>query len=159
MANEQYEAPIPAALDSRLRLLDKFVGTWHLHHRAFDRGEEWEGQDTYEWMDGGHFLAYHHEEFGRDIKGTMIVGFEQRWREETPSADLIGHWFESTTGNHFVYIWEPGEDSFTFWLEVKGSDAAFRGTFSDDRNTVTGAWCWPGGGYELTMTRSTGEQG
>jgi hypothetical protein len=25
--------------------------------------------------------------------------------------------------------------------------------FSDDRNTFTGRWEWPGGGFEATMTR------
>ena len=24
---------------------------------------------------------------------------------------------------------------------------------ADDRNTITGRWKWPGGGYEATMTR------
>lgn len=140
MANEQYDEPIAAELDPRLRLLDKFVGTWDLHHRAFDNDEEWAGKDTYAWLDGSHFLAYHHEEFGRDIKGTMIIGFEQRWGAEVPSDDLIGHWFESSTGNHFVYIWEVHEGSFISWFEEKDGDTAFRGTFSADRNTVTGTW-------------------
>jgi hypothetical protein len=29
----------------------------------------------------------------------------------------------------------------------------FSGTFNDDLNTITGAWRWHGGGYELTMTK------
>jgi hypothetical protein len=56
---------------------------------------------------------------------------------------MIGHWFESSSGNHFVYIWELTDDVLTFWLEKKGSDAAFRGRFSDDGNTITGSWKWP----------------
>jgi hypothetical protein len=34
-----------------------------------------------------------------------------------------------------------------------GSPASFMGKFTDDRDTITGLWEWPGGGYEATMTR------
>src|SRR5262245_8597629 len=150
--------PVTSHPDPRLRSLDKMVGTWSLTHRAFETGEEWHGQDTFEWMDGGFFLAFSHEEFGTNVKGVMLIGYERRWGQDSPSNELIGHWFEGSTGNHFDYIWEVGDDTITFWLESKDSPSAFRGTFSDDRNTITGAWTWPGGGYELTMTRVLREQ-
>jgi hypothetical protein len=143
----------PAEPDPRLRALDKLVGTWRLEHRALDTGEAWFGQDRFAWLDGGFFLSGHHEEFGKNIKGQMLVGYEHRWGEDKPSDALIGHWFESSSGFHFVYIWEVTEDSLTWWFEEQGSEAAFRGTFSPGGNTITGAWRWPGGGYELTMTR------
>jgi hypothetical protein len=145
--------PSPPRPDPRLRRLEKLLGTWSLTHRALDTGEEWGGQDTFEWMDGGFFLAFHHEEYGRSIKGVMLIGYERKWGADAPSDELIGHWFESTTGNHFEYVWEVGDDTLTFWFGQRGSDRAFRGTFRDDGNTITGAWRWPGGGYELTMTR------
>ena len=124
--------PAPAQPDARLRALDKLLGTWSLTHRAFDSGEEWRGQDRFEWLDGGFFLAFYHEEFGRPIKGVMLIGYERRWGADQPSNELLGHWFESSTGNHFVYIWDVSEDKVTFWLEQKGSDSAFHGTFSPD---------------------------
>jgi hypothetical protein len=156
--SDDHMPPSPSKPDSRLRALDKLLGTWSLKHRAFDTGEEWQGQDRFEWMEGGFFLALYHEEFGRNIRGVMLIGYEQKWGEDMPSNELIGHWFESSTGNHFVYIWEVSDDTLTFWLEEKGSDLAFHGTFSDDGNTITGAWKWPGGGYELTMTRLPSEK-
>ena len=157
-SSEDHPTPAPPRPDPRLRALDRLLGTWDLRHRAFDTGEEWRGQDRYEWMEGGFFLAYRHEEFDRNINGIMLIGYEQRWGADQPSSDLIGHWFESTSGSHFVYVWEVGVDTLTFWLERKGSDSAFHGRFSADGNTITGAWKWPGGGYELTMTRLPSEQ-
>jgi hypothetical protein len=150
---DAHPPPSSAQPDPRLRALDKVLGTWSLKHKAFDTGEEWGGQDRFEWLDGGFFLAFYHEEFGRNIKGVMLIGYERRWGEDQPSPELIGHWFETSTGHHFVYIWEVRDDRLTFWLERKGSDSAFQGRFSEDGNTIRGAWQWPGGGYELTMTR------
>ena len=120
--NKESEAALP---DPRLQSLDKLVGTWNLKHRYLNTGEEWSGQDTFEWMDGGFFLAFHHEEFGKNIKGLMIIGYEKKWGADTPSEDIIGHWFESSTGNHFTYIWEVDDKTVMFWLESKDSGMAF----------------------------------
>jgi hypothetical protein len=139
--------------DPRLLTLNKLVGSWKLKHKDLNTGEEWEGQDTFEWLEGDFFLAMHHEEFGKNIKGMMLIGYEKQWGEEKPRKDLMGHWFETTTGNHFIYIWEVTNNAMTFWLESRDSGMAFSGVFSDDFNTVTGAWKWPGGGYMLTMTK------
>lgn len=138
----------------RLQRLDKLIGTWSLKHRDLETGEEWQGFDKFEWMDGGFFMAFHHEEFGRNIKGTMIIGYERGWGETEPSKELIGHWFESSTGNHFVYTWEIDDKNVVFWLGDRDSDLAFKGSFSEDLTTVTGIWKWPGGGYHLTMTKN-----
>ena len=40
------------------------------------------------------------------------------------------------------------------WFGEKGSPAYYRGSFSDDGDTLTGAWVYPGGGgYSTTTTR------
>ena len=84
----------------------------------------------------------------------MVIGYEKKWGEDAPSEDIIGHWFESSTGNHFTYIWEVDNKSVTFWLESKDSGMAFKGMFGDDHKTISGTWKWPGGGYELIMTKA-----
>jgi len=149
---EKFPEP-PSAPDPRLKVLDRIVGTWNLKHRDLNTGEEWEGQDIYQWMDGGYFLSEHHEEYGKNIKGMMVIGYEQRFGQEKPSDDIIGHWFESSTGAHYVYYWDVTETTVTCEFEEKGSEAAFRGTFSEDGRTITGAWRWPGGGYEITKAK------
>jgi len=139
--------------NERLRMLDRLVGAWDLHHRDSSTGEQWKGHDVFDWLPGGHFLAMHHEELGRGIEGLMVIGYPKGWEQKAPSDQLIGAWFESSTGNQFDYVWEVGERSVKFRLLPESANAAFEGEFSDDHNTIKGAWRWPGGGYELTMTR------
>ena len=52
-------------------------------------------------------------------------------------------------------FYELKENTFMIWGGEKGSPAFFKGTFSPDGNTCTGAWVFPGGGYSTTMTRVT----
>ena len=140
--------------DPRLRALDALVGEWDLHHRDLNTGETWVGHDRFAWMDGGFFLTFEHEEFGKNIKGTMIIGFERRWGEEQLSEAMIGHWFESSTGNHFVYFWEVDAQTVRFSFEEPNSPVRFLGRFNQDHSQIEGEWHLPdGGGYALTMTR------
>ena len=140
--------------DPRLRALDALVGEWDLHHRDLTTGETWEGHDRAAWMDGGFFLKFEHEEFGKNIKGTMIIGFEQRWGEDAPSEQIIGHWFESSSGFHFVYFWEVDEQNVCFSFEKSATPIRFLGHFNADKSQIRGEWHLPdGGGYALTMTR------
>jgi hypothetical protein len=51
-------------------------------------------------------------------------------------------------------MYELEGDTLTIWAGEKGSPAYYKGTFSDDGDTVVGDWVYPGsGGYESTMTR------
>ena len=70
------------------------------------------------------------------------------WGESSPSAD------EPVKEEHNNSDVE--ENTFMIWGGEKGSPAFFKGTFSPDGNTCTGAWVFPGGGYSTTMTRVTG---
>jgi len=142
------------APDIRLRSLNPLIGEWQLHHRDLNTGETWDGRDQFMWMDGGFFLMFHHEEFDRNIKGTMIIGFERRWAAEQFSDMMIGHWFESSTGNHFVYFWEVDDQTVRFSFEERNSPYRFLGHFNNDRSRIDGEWHLPdGGAYALTMTR------
>jgi hypothetical protein len=141
------------APDPRFRALDVLVGEWDLQHRDLNTGETWRGHDRFAWMDGGGFLAFEHEEFGKTINGTMIIGFERRWGEDQ-SNEIIGHWFESSTGNHFVYFWKVDEQTVRFSFEEPNSPYRFLGRFNEERSQIADAWHLPdGGAYALTMTR------
>jgi hypothetical protein len=141
-----------ASPDPRLRQLDKLCGTWELTHKDLNTGEQWSGRDTFEWLDGGYFMAMHHEEFDR-VKGMMIIGYETQWGQDKPTEDPMGHWFETSSGHHYTYIWDVNDKNMTFWLERKHGDAAFKGVFNNDHTEVKGTWNWSGGGYELTMKK------
>ena len=146
--------PTQPAPDPRLRAFDALIGEWDLHHRDLKTGETWRGRDKFAWMEGGYFLMFHHEEFGRDIKGMMIIGFEQRWPAMQFSDAILGHWFEGSTGNHFVYFWEVDEQTVRFSFEEQDSPYRFLGQFNQDRSQIEGEWHLPDGSvYALTMTR------
>jgi hypothetical protein len=49
--------------------------------------------------------------------------------------------------------YEVDDDTLTIWGGEKGSPAYYKGMWSDDGNTNAGAWVYPDGGYESTMTR------
>jgi uncharacterized protein YndB with AHSA1/START domain len=140
-----HDGPLPPS--DALRRLDVLVGTWEL-------SGETQGQVRYEWMDGGYFLLQHVnlEYNGHQNKGMEVIGHERPFNVNTPSEDIKSR-FYSSTGETLDYVYELEGDTLTIWGGAKGSPAYYRGTFSADRNTLTGAWAWPGGGYTSNMTR------
>jgi uncharacterized protein YndB with AHSA1/START domain len=51
------------------------------------------------------------------------------------------------------YTYELKGDTLTIWFGERGSPAYYEGTLSEDGSTLTGAWHYPGGGYEAISTR------
>lgn len=141
------------ASNSALRQLDKLVGTWKLQGRNFGDGGAISGQMTFEWMEGGCFLMQHVDidHAGHRVKGIEIIGYGRSW-DGTTSPDCSSYFF-STDGELFTYIYDVDDDALTIWGGERGSPARYKGTFSTDHNTITGAWEWPGGGYEAVSTR------
>lgn len=137
--NPQAQAPVP---QPDLQRLDRLVGTWNVSGGA-------KGQVTYEWMDGGFFLLQHVTL--NDAKGLEIIGHLQPFGE-APSADIHSRYYDQL-GYTFDYVYELDGDTLTIWGGTKGSPAYYKGTFSDDGNTLTGAWVYPDGGYESVSTR------
>lgn len=139
--------PQPHQPNPDLKSLDRLVGTWNVS------GPDVDGHTTFEWMAGGFFLIQHFDlvHGGRKVKGLEIIGHLQTFGE-TPSPDIKSRIYD-TMGNTFDYVYEIEGDTLTIWGGQKGSPAYYRGTFSQDDHTNSGAWVYPGGGYESTMTR------
>jgi hypothetical protein len=141
---DQAERPEPTAA---LRALDRLVGTWQVTGGA-------EGTVRYEWMEGGYFLLQHVElsQYGQKVKGLEVIGNLHPFGEPV-GADVVSRYYD-TTGNTFDYVYELDGDTLSIWAGAKGSPAYYRGTFSADGRSVTGAWTYPGGGgYASDMTR------
>jgi hypothetical protein len=137
----------PASPSDAVKSLDRLVGTWQVSGGV-------NGQVIYEWMEGNFFLMQH-VDFVRDdhtIKGIEIIGQERSFDAQEPGEDIKSR-FYSSDGQTLDYVYELAGDSLTIWGGGKGSPAYFKGDFSSDGNTLTGAWVWPGGGYDSTMTR------
>ncbi len=88
---------------------------------------------------------------GQRIKGIEIIGHERPFGAE-PSEEIKSR-FYSNMGDTLDYVYELEGDTFTVWGGEKGSPAYARGAFSEDGNTGSGQWVYPGGGYRFTMTR------
>ncbi|CAG0974543.1 hypothetical protein ANRL3_01722 [Anaerolineae bacterium] len=109
-----------------------------------------QGTVTYEWMEGGFFLIQH--VVVNENKGIEIIGRERGFGATEPSQDIKSRYYGSD-GSTFDYVYELDGDTLTIWGGEKGSPAYYRGTFSDDGNTLVGGWVWLGGGYDSTATR------
>jgi hypothetical protein len=133
-----------------LKALEVMVGVWDLKGRDFTTNEEVRGQSTFEWLDGGFFLVhrFNFDYAGRPFTGVEYIGYDEK------SGHLRTHVFGNQNAEPLEYTWEVDEHSFTNWFGNAGADNRYKGTFSEDRNTLIGQWEWPGGGYEATMIRS-----
>lgn len=143
---DQHQPPQPYP---GLASLNKLVGTWKVS------GPDIKGKVTFEWMEGGFFLIQHVDfvHGGHKIKGMEIIGYDRPFGATEPSADIKSHWFDGE-GNTFDYTYEVDDDKLMIWGGEKGSPAYYEGKWSEDGNTNSGAWHYPGGGgYESSMTR------
>ena len=141
----EYELPKP---NSDLKGLKKLVGTWKQSGGV-------NGEISYEWMEGGFFLMQRVdlEQYGQQIKGVEIIGHLQPFGE-APSNEIRSRFYSSLDGMTLDYVYEVEGDTLTIWGGEKGSPAYFKGQFSEDGNTLSGNWVYPGGGgYEAISTR------
>ena len=144
-SQDQQQPPQP---NPDLKSLDRLVGTWNVS------GPDIHGQVRFEWMEGGFFLLQHVDfvHGGNHIKGLEIIGHLQPFGAES-SAEIWSRYYD-TMGSTFDYVYELEGDTLTIWGGEKGSPAYYKGTFSNDGNTNSGGWVYPGGGgYKSTMTK------
>jgi len=146
------QAPQP---NPALRTLEVMAGTWELEGRDFQTGGEIRGRLALEWMEGSFYLVQHVDidYGGRRVTGVEYVGYDDG------NQNLRSYFFSNEGPGPFggvaiEYVWEIGDDTVTIWGGDVGSPANFKGTFSEDRNRISGRWEWPGGGYEATLTRT-----
>ena len=148
-AQAQYQAAVP---NPDLRSLDRLVGTWKVSDPSGMAGAE--GQVTYEWVEGGFFLRQNFDLVHGDQrnKGIEMIGHFQSFGEE-PSEDIKTRVYSFLDGMTLAYVYELVDDTLIIWAGEKGSPAYYKGRFSKDGNTLTGAWVYPGGGYQSQMIR------
>lgn len=140
----------PPPPGSRVRALDRLVGTWKVTGGA-------EGTITYEWLEGGYFLVQRValEQYGEQITGVEMIGHLRPFGEQ-PSEHVHSRFFDNT-GNTLDYVYEIDGDTLHIWAGEKGSPARFTGTFADGDRVMAGSWVYPGGGgYQSRMTRVAG---
>lgn len=137
-----------------LERFERLIGTWTVSGHEDGPEGEIHGEVRYAWYPGGHYLVQHVDlvHVGHVVQGIEYIGYGRDFMGQTPehcTSDLF-----DADGNHFNYVWELEGDTLTIWGGEIGSPAYYRGTFSADGQTLTGAWVWPGGGYSSTSTRT-----
>ena len=131
-----------------LKSLDRLIGTWK-------QSGEVDGEITYEWAEGGFFLMQRVDlvQYGNKIKGIEFIGHEFPFGSE-PSKDIKSRFYSYLDGMTLDYVYEIEGNTLTIWGGERGSPAYYKGQFSEDGNTLTGRWVYPGGGgYEATSIR------
>ena len=139
----------PSTPNPDLESLDRLIGTWKQSGGI-------EGEITSEWTECGFFLTQlvDLESDGRKIEGMEVIGHLQLFGEE-PSKDIKSRFYSFLDGMILDYVYEGDGDTRTIWGGAKGSPAYYKGTLSDDGDTLAGGWVYPGGGrYEATTTRA-----
>ncbi|WP_338776360.1 hypothetical protein [Metabacillus sp. FJAT-52054] len=131
-----------------LKSLEKLVGAWNIS------GSSISGHVVYSWMEGGYFLVQHFDlvHNGRVIKGMEVIGYTKEFGEETPGKHIKSRMFDNY-GNSFEYTYEVNQETLIIWGDEKGSPAYYKGKWSDNGNSNSGQWVYPGGGYESVMSR------
>ena len=126
-----------------LHTLDRLVGTW-----AVD-GPGSSGTIRYSWFEGDAFLVQTVDLVATDgelTRGVEYIGWD-------PESQTLRSHFFGNSGEILEYTYDLSGDTLTIWFGGPDSPAKFVGTFEATGNRNTGAWQWPGGGYESNMTR------
>lgn len=130
-----------------LKSLERLVGSWRQSGGIA-------GEIRYESVEGGFFLIQHVDldHNGHKIKGLEIIGHLQAFGEE-PTPEIHSRFYSFLDGMTLDYVYETEGDTLTIWGGYKGSPAYYQGKFSEDGDTLTGAWVYPGGGGYTAIAR------
>ena len=145
--NEESATPAESAKHPELKQLERLVGTWKMEGAT-------QGQLTYEWLAGGHFLVAraHIDQFGKKTEHIEIIGYDRPLGATKP-ADALTSRLYTSAGETLDYTHEIDEKGVTSWFGPKGSPTVMRGQWGDGGKSLSGAWEWPGGGYSFKLTR------
>ena len=143
-------------LAQALKPLASLLGKWgfegHIKHKP---GIKIKGRETYEPLDGGHFILLRWdvviiwEKGKKEVNsGLMVIGYDSEMKTFT------GSWFDNSGANN---KYEIGIENNVLIIATKGH--RFTGTFSKDKKTITGKWEHSGGGgytysYDKILTKA-----
>ncbi|TCC64724.1 hypothetical protein E0H73_10195 [Kribbella pittospori] len=128
----------------KLRSLEPLLGTWRVE------GPESSGTVQYAWAEFGGWLVQQVDLGAGDTanRGVEYIGYDKE-------TDSIRSHFFGGSGEILEYTYVLDGKELTIYFGGPESPAKFVGAFNDDFTRNTGAWAWPGGGYESTMTKQT----
>lgn len=141
--NNLRAALLPLTPHPAMRQLTHLLGRWKNEGAA-------PGTSVYRLALGGHYVI---QEFETTTPaGRRLAGIEYiTWDEDTQS--LRSH-LMADDGSNFSYTHQIDADGTCWtWFGDKGSANFFEGRLSDDGDTTTGRWQWPGGGFDCVSRK------
>jgi hypothetical protein len=141
--NNLRAALLPLTPHPAMRQLTHLLGRWKNEGAA-------PGTSVYRLALGGHYVI---QEFETTTPaGRRLAGIEYiTWDEDTQS--LRSH-LMADDGSNFSYTHQIDADGTCWtWFGDKGSANFFEGRLSDDGDTITGRWQWPGGGFDCVSRK------
>ena len=136
----------PLTPSPELRRLDIFVGKWHREGLSYGSGQSqenphdsavrWPGEESFEWLPGGFFLAhYWNGQIGDAVlNGVEIIGYDAA--SQTYSSRIFDNYGRIHIGQRSVR-----DGVWTYTRPERRSTLVF----SDDGNTMTTRWEWLSG--------------
>lgn len=134
-------------LKTTIQKFEKLIGKWKLSGDA-------QGQIEYRWLEGGFFLMQDVdiEYGGKRIRGIELIG-HFKGVEEQPSKEVWSRFYSFLDGLTLNYVYDFSDNTLTIWFVEKDSNNFYKGIYSEDGNSFTGEWKWPGGGYKVRGNR------
>jgi len=127
----------PATPDPSVAALDALVGEWVSEAAMpLEPGMTMSGTTTYEWMDGGRFLIERSTAAPPFPRSLSLIG---RVEPDDPGSRLVKHYFDSR-GVARRYEMTLKYGAWTLTRDDADFAQRYRGTFSADGKTITGAW-------------------
>jgi Protein of unknown function (DUF1579) len=138
--DEELEEAMAADTDHMMRRLEPFVGEWAMEAiMAGAPGGDLRARVTFEWLSGGRFLVERWEVPIPEVPdGIAVIGYD------TERGMYLQHYFDS---RGVARVYEMGFAGGAWTLSRAEADFSplefhqrWRGAFSPDGDTITGAW-------------------
>jgi hypothetical protein len=113
--------------------LGVLIGTWQVSAVGAAMENETEGHVSFEWLEGGVFVLQRSRPPEPMPGGCAVIGCDD-------SAGRCAMQYFDARGVARNYEMCLGDGKRKQWREAPGFSQRFTGTFSDDHNTVDGAW-------------------
>lgn len=133
--------------NSDLKHLEKLVGKWEVEGLV-DGKPAGRGKTKFSWIEDGLFLKQQSrdlppqpdvpKELKEFLKGspnpvTTIIGLDD-------SSGQFTQLYADARGVFRVYQMSLNDSVWKLWRDAPGFSQRFKGTFSEDKNTITGRW-------------------
>ena len=118
-----------------LQRLDALAGEWTTESgHPFEPDTRVTGRVSFEWLDGGFFLIGHSTVDHPDFPSALqVIGCDEAGER------CSMHFFDSR-GVSRVYEMSLHDGVWTMWRDDPDFAQRYKGTFSEDRSTIEGAW-------------------